>query len=311
MLLSEVLENWWLGARLNLREISIHKKQMDIEVHILPYFGNYDIKSVDDVLIYNFVIHEKQFGNHITGKGLCINSIIKELQIVGNVMEYAYKKGYIDFNPMTLVKKLKKEPVREFEIYTSDEVEKLINVARPKWLGDMILLVYNTGLRKCECFGLQWADIDFENKSLTVVRSVTAAKSNDRFISEPKTRTSRRKVLLDNATIEMLAKRFKKRTSDIWFFADKNGNLLSPWYNVKYFRHACQKAEIPIRRFYDLRHTHITELIENGIPIPIVQKRVGHSDIKMTMHYVHLEIGAQKSVVDIINKRNMDVKNSL
>lgn len=275
MLFSEVLEQWWLGEWLHLREITIHKKRMVIEVHILPYFGNKDIKSVDDLLINNFIIHEKKYGNHITGDGLCINSIIKELQIVAQVMEYAHKKGCIDFNPMTLIKKFRREPSKEFEIYTPNEVNALINAARPKWLGDMILLAYNTGLRKCECFGLQWEDINFENASLMVARSVTAAKPNDRFISEPKTRAAHREVLLDDVTMKMLEKRLKYRTSDIWVFADKNGNLLSPWYNVKYFRCACQKAGIPIRRFYDLRHTHITELIENGIPIPVVQKRAG------------------------------------
>ena len=131
---------------------------------------------------------------------------------------------------MNLIKKIKREPSKEFEIFTFDEVQLLIDVARPKWLGNMILLAYNTGMRKCECYGLQWEDIDFKQKNLFVKRSVTAAKPRDRFITEPKTRSSKRVVLLDDGTVDMLSRRFEKRTSNIWVFADQFGELLSPWY---------------------------------------------------------------------------------
>ncbi len=134
-------------------------------------------------------------------------------------------------------------------------------------------------------------------------RSVTAAKPRDRFITEPKTRSSKRVVLLDDGTVDMLSRRFEKRTSNIWVFADQFGELLSPWYNVKYFRAACKKANIPIRRFYDLRHTHITELVEAGESLPVIQQRVGHSNIAMTMHYTHIKPNSQQSIVGILNKR--------
>lgn len=294
---------WWPGKKLNLRDLSIYKLKMVIETHILPYFGNLDIGAIDDMIIVNFINAEMESGNRITGKGLCKNSVIKEIGVIKEIFKYATLKGVIEKDPTVLIKKMKKEPTKEYEVYTCDEVEKLIKVARPKWLGDMILLAYNTGMRKCECFGLQWGDIDYVNKSLMVVRSVTAAKPGDRFITEPKTRTSKRIILLDEKTIEMLKARHKKRTSNIWVFADKYGELLSPWYNVKYFRAACQKAEIPIRRFYDLRHTHITEMVEAGIALPIIQKRAGHSNINMTMHYTHIQPNAQDSIINVLNQR--------
>lgn len=307
MLFSEVLEMWWLGEKIHLREISLYKKRMTIDAHIIPYFGSTEIDKIDDVLINNFIRHEQECGNHITGKSLCHNSILKEAGIVRAVMDYAYKKGYIGFNPMELIKLKKREPSKEFDIFTIKEVKKLIEVARPKWLGDMILLVYNTGMRKCECFGLQWKDINFTDKYLIVVRSVTAARPGDRFVTEPKTTASRRIILLDDVTIKMLDRRYSSRKSNIWVFADKYGELLSPWYNVKYFRNACRRADIPIRRFYDLRHTHITELVKSGMPLSIIQKRAGHSNISMTMHYVHIQPNAQNCIIDMLNKRNCEL----
>lgn len=307
MLFSEVLEMWWIGDKLNLREITIHKKRMTIDKHILPFFGTTEINAVDDVMINGFILYEKEQGNRLTGGELCQNSIIKELGIVRAVFDYAYKKGLIKRNPMLLIKKLKRVPVKEFEIFSPEEVQKLIKVARPKWLGDMILLVYNTGLRKCECFGLQWSDVNFDEKYLLVCRSVTAAQPKDRFITEPKTKTSKRIIMLDEGTISMLKKRYGHRTSDTWVFADKYGELLSPWYCVKYFRNACYKADMPIRRFYDLRHTHITELAEAGIALPIIQKRVGHSNINMTMHYTHIHTNSQNCIVEFINSNQVNL----
>ena len=306
MLFSEVLELWWIGNQLNLREITrIHKRQT-IEKHILPWFGETNIEDIDDILINGFITHERKNGNRISEGGICENTIIKELGIIKGVIEYAIKKEYICFNPFELVPNLKRTRPKEFNVYTFDEVQKLIVAARPKWLGDMILLAYNTGMRKSECFGLQWDDINFENKALCIRRGVTATKPNERLISEPKTSTSIRTIMLDNDTINMLKRRFTNRTSDIWIFADKYGKLISPWYNVRYFRKSCTEANIPPRRFYDLRHTHITDLVTNGIALPIIQKRAGHSNISMTMHYTHVDYSMQQSTVDFLNNRNRE-----
>lgn len=304
MLFGEVLEMWWYGEQLNLREISIHKKRMTINAHILPYFGSEEIDLIDDLKINQFIYQEKEKGNHITGGPLNPNQIIKEIAIIGTVLEYALQKGYIRQNPMIFIKKIKRVPAQEYEIFTFEEVQKLIQVARPKWLGDMILLAYNTGMRKCECFGLQWEDINFVEKSISINRSVTAAKPGDRFITEPKTILSKRSILLDDETFEMLKRRYNKRTSDFWVFADKYGQLLSPWYNVKYFRAACKKAGIHSKRFYDLRHTHITELVLSGESLAVIQKRVGHSNINTTMHYTHIQSNSQQNIVNRLNERN-------
>lgn len=288
---------WWNIYKIDLREITTIHRRATIDTHILPYFGNMDISTITDTEIIDFISHERQC------KKLCQNTIIADLRIVGWVLDYAVRKSIIQENPFLLIKKLKREPVAEYEIYSTEEVQRLMEVARPKWLGDMILLAYRTGMRKCECFGLQWCDIDFDGKYLTVVRSVTSTKPGERLISAPKTCSSHRIILLDNKCLDMLARRFDKRSSDIWVFADREGRLLSPWYLVKYFGIARRKAGIQERkRFYDLRHTHITELVSSGIPLPVIQKRVGHSNINMTMHYTHIKPNMQKEIIDMLNR---------
>lgn len=303
MLFADVTEEWWIGNSMNLRDVSAIIKRRMVDKHILQWFGQRDIENIDDVFINQFIINERSTGNRLTKGGLCHNTIVKEMSVLREIFKYAEIKGYVKNNPMNLIKGMKKESVKEYKTFTFEEVQKLIKNARPKWLGDLILLAYHTGMRKCECYGLQWKDIDFNEKLLMVVRSVTATQPNERLINEPKTRTSKRIILLDEKTVTMLKRRYDNRSSDTWVFANQYGELISPWYNVKYFRDTCLKSEIPIRRFYDLRHTHITELVTAGIPLPVIQKRAGHSDIKMTMHYTHIQPDMQKCAVELLNER--------
>lgn len=304
MTFKDVLEMWWHSDKIQMREISILKKQMQIDKHVLPYFEKMDIESITDITVNQFIEHELESGNRLTGKGLCVNSVIKLLQIVKSVLLYADKKKFIRYDFENLIIKLHKEPAKEYGIYDPEEVDELIKAARPKWMGDLILLMYHTGMRKCECFGLQWSDIDIPGKILHVNCSVTAAKPGDRFITKPKTPSSLRTILLDETTLNMLSRKYANRTSDIWVFSSKYGDLLSPWYSHKYFADAREKVGISGKRLYDMRHTHITDLVVAGVSLPVVQQRAGHSNINMTMHYTHIQPEMQQAAIHYLNSRN-------
>lgn len=306
MTFKEVREAWWTGQQFDKSPVTLYRNNFIIEKHIAPFFDDLDIRLIDDVFINNYIQWELNHGNRINGSGLCQNSVIKNLQFINNIFKYAASKNIIakENNPMLLVPKLKKTKTKEFSVFSFEEIEKLIVSARPKWLGNMILLAYLTGMRRGEIYGLQWKDIDFSVGFLTVNRSVTSYAADNKFIGEPKSSTSHRKIKLDERTMEMIERRWKLRKSEEWVFANQYGQLMSPWYNVKYFRKTCVKAGIPIRRFHDLRHTHITDLVEAGVPLPIVQQRAGHSDIKMTMRYTHINPQMQQTAVDFLNKRN-------
>lgn len=302
MKFKEIREQWWLGYVIGLREITVFRRSELIRCHIAPYFDGMDITEITDVDINLYIQAELDHGNRLNHGPLCPNTINKSLDIINAIFQYAQAKNYIIKNPMDLIKKLKRVPGREISIFHPDEIALLVEVARPKWLGDMILLAYNTGMRKEEIYGLQWKDICFETGILTVNQTIVASSPRDYYINGPKTKTSRRSLMLDKQTKEMLLKKREKATSE-WVFENQYGREINPWYNVKYFRKACEKANIPIRRFHDLRHTHITELVNAGIPLPVVQMRAGHSDIKMTMKYTHVGLNMQESVVAYLENR--------
>lgn len=92
MLFADILEMWWIGEKLNLREITLYKRRMMIDTHILPYFGDLKITDIDDITINKFISNEREHGNRTTGQGICTNSIIKEIEVMRSIMKYAEEK---------------------------------------------------------------------------------------------------------------------------------------------------------------------------------------------------------------------------
>ena len=308
MLLKDVAEDWWCGNSFSLRATTRRRKREILDKHILPFFDGYDINKIDDVLINQFMQAEGTHGNRLNRQPLSEGMVYKEIQILKSIFYYACLKEIVEKDPFKTVK-LKRPNYQVFEIYTPQEIESIIQVARPKYLGDIILLSYHTGMRKGECYGLQWQDIDWKRHVIQVNRSVTATEPHERLVSEPKTQSSKREILMDEVTMSMLRHRKGLGLSDTWVFTNKYGEPLSPWYAVRDFRIASNKARVYGKRFHDLRHTHITELVAAGIPLPVIQKRVGHSNISTTMKYIHISTDMQQGVADFLNMRNEVRKN--
>lgn len=287
---------------MSLSETNRYYQERCLSRHLIPRFGDYDISQISDTMINEFIADQLDHGNLQTGKPVSPNTIYKYLGMIRAIYRYGIDKGYIDGSPMDTIH-FSRVPSAEFQIFSEAEVQLLISAARPKWLGDMILLAYHTGMRRGEIYGLQWADIDFDRSSLRIKRSVTSYSPHDFFVRPPKTKRSNRLLMLDMVTIDMLSRRLSCRKSDTWIFPNQYGKLMSPFYNVKYFQRACEVAGIPIRRFHDLRHSHITWLLMHNVPLKVVQERAGHSNISITLNtYTHYIPSMQQCAVDALNQ---------
>lgn len=302
MKFKDVRAQWWAGHVLGRREVTLYRRSEAIRCHISPFFDEEEIAEITDVEISRYIKNQLEHGNRLTGGPLNTNSVRRALQLINLIMEYAVLKHYISENPMALVPRLKPVSSFCFKVFTSAEVAALIKAARPKWLGDMILLSYHTAMRKEEVFGLKWSDVDISNRCLYVNTTIVAISPQKYFVGTPKTKASKRCILLDSSVIDMLLRRQRKSTCE-WVFENKLGTEINPWYNVKYFRRAITTTGIGTGRFHDLRHTHITELVDAGIPLPVIQARAGHSDIKMTMRYTHITPTMQASVIQYLENR--------
>lgn len=119
-----------------------------------------------------------------------------------------------------------------------------------------------------------------------------------------KTKTSRRSIDLDQTTLALLegwrtfqAVEFTAvgiDNKEQWVFTDGSGGTVHPHAVYEAFRRIVHNAGVPAIRFHDLRHTHGTLLIKEGVPMKVVSERLGHSNIAFTMQtYQHVLPGMQ------------------
>jgi len=122
-------------------------------------------------------------------------------------------------------------------------------------------------------------------------RSISSLKA-------PKTDASKRKVKLDNYTLELLK---PLKSHEKWLFNDYKPMPLTTMNDC--FKYGIEKAHLKKIRIHDLRHSHATYLICNGANIVAVSKRLGHTDISMTLQtYTHLLQNTENELIEMINK---------
>lgn len=173
---------------------------------------------------------------------------------------------------------------------------------------DIVNLLARTGLRWSELTALRVGDVDLDAPSLTVARAWVRSADGSFVVGPPKTRKARRVVALDAAAAAIVTARVGDRAAGEWLVTAPNGRdalkraTFAPGW-VLAVKAAVEAGEIPQRpRIHDLRHTHAAWLIAAGVPLPVIQARLGHESIMTTIDtYGHLMPETQKQVVAALN----------
>ncbi|WDA68450.1 tyrosine-type recombinase/integrase [Lactococcus lactis] len=231
--------------------------------------------------------------------------------------KYACTVGYIEENPMKKVvlpknvKTLLSVQKKQNKFLDKDEMKKILSESysdRRYFRRTMVYeFLFLTGLRIGELLALQWEDIDFENKTLSVrhTLNIQARQGRKRELLSPKTVHSYRTLSINNRCMEIL-KIFQSDLKDEKFiFVDDRGQTFSRGTLGVYFQKICSKLENKDSRSFTLhmlRHSHISLLVELGVPIKAIMQRVGHSDEKMILQvYSHV---TEKMKEDLMEKMN-------
>lgn len=189
---------------------------------------------------------------------------------------------------------------REMTVWTPDQVARFLEVAREHRLYAAFLLAVGAGLRRGEILGLRWQDVDLERGWLAVRQALIRTDTAGNILEEPKTAGSRRLVALSPATVQALRERLaeSRREKEAYqedyhdtglVFTTPDGKPIDPRNFTKVFERLAARAGLPRIRFHDLRHTHATVLLAEGVPAKVISERLGHSDIGTTMDtYAHV-----------------------
>lgn len=273
------------------------------ESTVLNYFRTINIlkpgigeRNIEDIIGDDIQELFIQFRNN----GLSENTMINYSKPIRQSLEYAVKKGYIAKSPYAdiVIPRTEKDEINPF---TEEEVKKLLSVDMPIWFKDAVQIAFRTGMRKGEIFALMKQDIDLKNKFLTV-RHTQSKTGNGYIIKSPKTKGSRRRISLDKITIEILRRRYLQNKTE-FIFSYPDGRMLIPSGINAMLNRKCKLAGIKRHRFHDFRHGHATYMLVNNVHPKVVQERLGHANISITLDtYSHLVPGLQQTAVEAVDK---------
>jgi integrase len=196
-------------------------------------------------------------------------------------------------------------------VWTLAELRAFLDTAATQRLYPALHLAAHTGMRRGEIVGLKWSDLDEGRSRLAITR--TLQNVGGRPVEFPvKTRTSRRSVDLDHATIYQLRLwRVRLQREELpsgahdWMFLNRSGRPLNPDSISQLFDRLVQASKVPRISIHGLRHTHASLLVAAGTPIKVVSERLGHAHPGFTMAtYQHLLPGmsaaAAQQFVDLV-----------
>ena len=188
----------------------------------------------------------------------------------------------------------------KFTTLTKEQAGKLLTEATGDRMEAIFVTAVTTGMRLGELFGLEWLNVDLDGSYLQV-KNVLNEVNGRLKMKEPKTKSSRRRIDLPRKTVEALRKHRQRMISEglgdnPFVFTNEHGK----WWRRSHFHDQCfkpllKKADLPNIRFHDLRHTSATLLLKDNVHPKVVQERLGHAQISITLDtYSHVLPTMQK-----------------
>lgn len=162
-------------------------------------------------------------------------------------------------------------------------------------------LLFMTGMRIGEMLALNWEQVDFEEGMITIEKTLYyRSKTNNQLLS-PKTKSSQRRIGVDSKTLDLLSEWLKKQSEigDMNYVCQLDGSFMSDEVWSRWLKRLSVKAEVQSIKLHALRHSHASMLISIGESPLVIQKRLGHHDIEMTLGtYGHLYPDASQKLTE-------------
>lgn len=257
--------------------------------YVSPYFSQFMLVEITRKHVNNWLLN-------LPCQGICNATANKALSVLRIILDFAVFDGILDKNPAREVKPLiQKDSSRK--AFTREQVKALYEYDYKNKIivRAAIILAASTGLRLGEIRALKWEDVRL-NK-IIVSHSFTAT---DGLKTTKSGKT--REVPITPEVYEILSSLRKRKDTDYLFSRDGNTPVSSTYLN-DHLKQVLQDLEIPSDyTFHCFRHFFNTQLIEAQIPGEIIRAVIGHSDIKMTMHYAHVD-GANLQSINNIQSR--------
>lgn len=314
---NEFLDEWLATtAKPSVRDRTYHDYERVCKYYLRPNLGSAKLARLSPADVRRMLLKLSQ-------EGYAPRSVRQAHEVLRNALAAAVTEGKLRDNPArsALVKKALPPKVKnEPRTVPADSVADLLEVARGERLGAFFVLALFSGLRPSEALALRWSDLN--GTTISVTRVLVDRIGALRF-APPKSKTSRRAVIVPGVVVDVLKEhrkrqleerlaagaewkdpespRYVKDAGDL-IFTDPQGHpvrqptLRAPWKALK------KAAGLPPEiRLYALRHSAATLLLERGVALKVVSEMLGHSTIALTADtYSHVSVSMQQQAADVL-----------
>lgn len=294
MTFSSFVEQYTLDMRTRIKENTWQTKEHIIRTKLIPYFGRL---KMCNITAQQIITWQNELTNHKDENGkpyspVYLKTVHNQLSTIFN---HAVKYYNLRENPCKKAGSMGKKKNREMLFWTKDEYKKFAEVMMDKPVTFYAFeMLYWCGIREGELLALTPADFDFEKETVTISKSYQCLKGQD-VITSPKTDKSNRIIKMPKFLCDEMQDYLKtlyEVEQDQRVFQISKGHL------HREMARGSKTAGVKRIRIHDLRHSHISLLIDLGFSAIAIADRVGHESIDITYNYAHLFPSRQVEMAD-------------
>lgn len=284
-----------------LKENTWNTKAHIIETKIIPYLGDLKISEVTpaDILHWQNDIQSLTDGSGQPYSPTYLRTICNQLSAIFN---HAIRYYGLSNNPLLRTGKIgSKKSLVEMQFWTRDEYLAFRKQVMDKPLSFLAFeVLYWTGIREGELLALTPKDFNFEKSIISINKSYQRIKGRD-VITSPKTQKSNRLITAS----PFLMKEVKEHVDVNHIPSGERIFRLTKSFLYHEMRRGCALAGTKVIRIHDLRHSHVSLLIELGYSVSAIAERMGHEGVDITLNYAHLFPNKQADMAADLERLNI------
>jgi integrase len=301
----EYLERWLeTSVRGSVRESTCGSYCRQVRRYVVPAIGSVKLKRLS-------AMHVQGMYRSMLDRNLSPRTVQYTHAVLRRALKQAVRWGLVPHNVCEDVDRprLRREEIRPLD---REQTRRLLKAAEGDRFEALYVLAVHTGMRPSELLGLKWEDVDLDATagSLRVNRALSDGK-----LTATKTKRSRRRIDLSGGSVAALKAHRKRQLEErmqkagLWedhglVFPSTVGTPLSHRNVVRSFKALLKRAGLPVdTRFYDLRHTCATLLLNATVHPKYVQELLGHASISQTLDtYSHVLKGMDGGIGDAMDE---------
>lgn len=297
-------KTWLAQAKDRLKPSTYSSYEKNLRVHVWPTLGDTGMQSLStaqlDALYAQLRLDGKQVKGHDPSP-LSVRTVAYVHTITKAMLSDAAAKGLIVRNPAETATPPKTQAHANHDMTTWNpyQVSVFLEGTREHRYGPLLTILALGGVRRGEALGIRWSDIDFDANRISITSTV--GRVGGRIVEgATKTGAGRRPIAIDPVVVAALREQESRQdhqkgqlltgyNDQGLVFAGVTGEYLNPEHVSRVFKTEAERLHLPEIRLHDLRHTWATLALQAGIHPRVVQERLGHANVTITLQlYSHV-----------------------